>query len=112
MDVFLHVLILHTLPHHTLVDANCSFIMTDVGSFGRSSDGGLFSHSALGKRMENGIPNNPPDSCLPGTNIEVPFFIFRDKASPLKTYLMRPYPGRQSGGNDYMTYFNNRISRA
>ena len=25
---------------------------------------------------------------------------------------MRPYPGRQSSGNDIMTYFNNRLSSA
>jgi len=37
-----------------LVDANYNFIMTDVGSFGRSSDGGIFSHLALGKRIKNG----------------------------------------------------------
>jgi len=37
-----------------LVDANYNFIMIDVGSFGRSSDGGILSHSALGKRTENG----------------------------------------------------------
>jgi len=86
-----------------LVDANYNFIMIDVGSFGRSSDGGIFSHSTLGKRMENGSLNIPPDSCLPGTNIE---------SFPLKTYLMRPYPGRQSSGNDFMTFFNNRLSGA
>jgi len=35
-----------------LVDANYNFIMIDVGSFGRSSDGGIFSHSALGKVLK------------------------------------------------------------
>jgi len=85
--------------------------MIDVGSFGRSSDG-IFSHSALGKRMENGSLNTPPDSCLPGTNIEAPFVIVGDEDFPLKPYLMRPYPGRQSSGNNFMTHFNNRLSRA
>jgi len=95
-----------------LVDANYSFIRIYVSSFGRSSDGGIFSHSALCKCMENGSLNIPPDSCLPETNIEAPFVIVGDEAFPLKTYLMRPYPGRQSSGNDFMTYFNNRLSRA
>ena len=95
-----------------LVDANYNFIMIDVGSSGRSSDGGIFSHSAPRKHMENGSLNILPDSCLPGTNIEAPFVIVGDEAFPLKTYLMRPYPGRQSSGNDFMTYCNNRLSRA
>jgi hypothetical protein len=86
--------------------------MIDVGSFGISSDGDIFSHSAVGKRMENGSLNIHPDSCLHGTNIEAPFDIVGNEAFPLKTYLMRPYPGRQSSGNDFMTYFNNRLSRA
>jgi len=62
-----------------LVDANYNFIMTDIGSFGRSSDGGIFSHSALEKRMQNGSLNIPPDSGLPGTSIETPFVIVGDK---------------------------------
>jgi len=94
-----------------LVDANYNFIMIDVSCLGRSSDGGIFSHSVLGKQSENGNLNIPLDSCLPRTNIEAHFVIVRDEAFPLKTYLMRPYPGRQSSGNDFMTYFNNRLSR-
>ena len=95
-----------------LVDANYNFIMIDVGSFGRSRDCGIFSHSALGKRTENGSLNIPPDICLPGINIEALFVIVGNEAFPLKTYLMRPYPGRQSSGNDFMTYINNRLARA
>jgi hypothetical protein len=83
-----------------LVDATYNFIMIDVGSFGRSSDGGIFSHSALGRCMEYRSLNTTLDSCLRGTNIEAPFVIVGDEAYPLNTYLMRPYPGRQSSGND------------
>jgi hypothetical protein len=31
-----------------MVDVNYNFIMIDVVSFGRGSDGGVFSHSPLG----------------------------------------------------------------
>ena len=95
-----------------LVGANYNFIVIDVGFLGRSIDGGIFSYSALGKHMENSSLNIPPDSCLPGTNIEASVVIVRDEAFPLKTYLMRPYPGRQSSWNGFMTYFNNQLSRA
>jgi hypothetical protein len=66
-----------------LVDVTYNFIMTDVGSFGRSSDGGMFSHSAVGKRMENGSLNILPDSGLPWDNIEAPFVIIGDETFPL-----------------------------
>jgi len=95
-----------------LVDGNYNFIMIDVGSFGGSSDSGIFSHSALGKRMANGSLNIQPDSRLTGTNIEMPFVVVGDEAFPLKTYLMRTYPGHRLSGNDFMTYFNNRLSCA
>jgi hypothetical protein len=95
-----------------LVDASYNFIMIDAGSFGRSSDGGIFSHSALGTRMKKRSLNTRPGSYLPGTNIEAPFVIVGDEAFPLKTYLIRAYTGRQSSGSDFMTYCNNRLSRA
>jgi hypothetical protein len=36
--------------------------MINVGSFGRTSVGGIFSHSELGKRIENASLNIPLDS--------------------------------------------------
>jgi hypothetical protein len=62
-----------------LIDATYNLKMIDAGSFGRSSDDSLFSHSALEKRMENVSLNIPPDSCLPGTNIQAPFVIVGDE---------------------------------
>lgn len=95
-----------------LVDARYNFVMVDVGSLGRSSDGGIFSRSAMGKRLENGTLDIPIDNCLPGTNIKTPYVIVGDEAFPLKTYLMRPYPGRQSNGDAIVRQFNYRLSRA
>ena len=63
--------------------------MIDVGSFGRSNDGGIFSHSAPGKRLENGSLNILPGSCLPGTNIEAPFVIIGYEAFPLTLNIPR-----------------------
>ena len=42
-----------------LVDANYKFIAVDVGSYGKNSDGGIFSYSHLGQRFENGTMNLP-----------------------------------------------------
>jgi hypothetical protein len=77
----------------------------------RGSDGGIFAHSKLGKYLEThlGIPD---DEQLPGTSCLSPHVIVGDKACPLKTYLMRPYPGSQSYGDNEKSIFNCRLSRA
>lgn len=76
-----------------LVDAHGNFIAVDVGSYGKSSDGGIFAQSQLGKGLERHQMAVPDDAPLPGTNQCAPFVIVGDEAFPLKTYLMRPYPG-------------------
>ncbi|KAE9543510.1 hypothetical protein AGLY_002310 [Aphis glycines] len=78
-----------------LVDANYNFIAVDVGAYGKNSDGGILAHSNLGKSLENGSLNIPSDAILPNTNNSAPYVILGDEAFPLKTYLMRPYPGKQ-----------------
>lgn len=44
-------------------------------------------------------------------NEDFPYVIVGDEAFPLKTYLLRPYPGKQNVGNE-KRIFNYRLSRA
>eukprot|EP00102_Acyrthosiphon_pisum_P019169 XP_016656379.1 PREDICTED: uncharacterized protein LOC107882497 [Acyrthosiphon pisum] len=94
-----------------LVDAHYNFIAVDVGSYGKNSDGGILNHSMLGKALEQNKLDIPEKAALPGTTNEVPFVIIGDEAFPLKTYLLRPYPGKNLDCNEKRIY-NYRICRA
>jgi len=94
-----------------LVDALYKFTVVDIESYGRNSDGVIFAHSKLGKYLETHL-GIPEDKQLPGTSYLVPNVIVGDEVFPLKTYLMRPYPGSQSKGNNKKSIFNYRLSRA
>jgi hypothetical protein len=69
------------------------------GSYGRNSSGGIFAHSALGKYLEIHL-GIPEDKQLPGTPCLAPLVIMGDEAFPLKTYLLKSYPGSQSKGDN------------
>lgn len=95
-----------------VVDAHYKFLVVDIGSYGKNSDGGIFSHSKLGQDLDKGILNVPKEKELPGTNCLAPYEFVGDEAFPLKTFLLRPYPGSQSNGDGEKTVFNYRLSRA
>ncbi|KAK7877296.1 hypothetical protein WMY93_031988 [Mugilogobius chulae] len=79
---------------------------------GRSSDGGLFTSSDLGRGMESGTLHVSPSAPLPGAPHlgPAPFVMVGDAAFPLKTYLMRPYPAHDLTHDKRI--FNYRLSRA
>jgi len=79
-------------------------LSVDVGSYSKNSDGDILSHSNLGKALENNSLNIPESKTLPGTNTKVPFLIVGDGAFPLKTYSLRPYPGKQLDDFDKKIY--------
>nr|XP_055049571.1 uncharacterized protein LOC129435091 [Misgurnus anguillicaudatus] len=95
-----------------LVDADYRFRCIQVGDFGRTSDGGVYAGSDLGREMENKTLHVPPSTCLPGAAHlgDVPHVMVGDAAFPLKTYLMRPYPGQNLTHRKRI--FNYRLSRA
>lgn len=95
-----------------LVEANYKFIAEDVGSYGKNGDGGIFANSCFGKALEMDKFNVPKERNFPGTHCKAPHVIVGDEAFPLKTYLLRPYPGSKINGDIEKKIFNYRLSRA
>ena len=81
------------------------------GLYGRNSAGAIFAHSKSGKYLETHL-GIPEDKQLPGTLCLVPHVIMSDKAFPLKTYLLKPYPGSQSKEDNEKSTFNYMLSRS
>ena len=93
-----------------IADAQYCFSVIDVGCPGRVSDGGVLKNSVIYEKLENDSFGVPEDEFLPGTNIMSPYVMVGDEAFPLKRYMMRPYPGKQT---DFQkSAFNYRLSRA
>nr|XP_022900835.1 protein ALP1-like isoform X1 [Onthophagus taurus] len=80
-----------------IVDYDYCFRYIDVGACGMSSDGGVFKNCSIYNKLENNL--------LPNGGV-----IVTDAAFPLKSYILKPYPG------DNLTLpqkvFNYRLSRA
>lgn len=95
-----------------IVDPHYKFTCIDVGGFGKNSDGGIFEASAMGRRFANGIFNIPPSRPLSEEGEEVPCVLIGDEAFTLCTYLMRPFPYRQSRHDQNKENFNYHLCRA
>lgn len=95
-----------------LVDAHYRFVGVDIGTYGKNSDGGIFSHSKLRMDLEKGTLIISQGKELPGTSCSAPYVLVSDEAFPLKIFLMRSYPGSQSSGDAQKTAFNYRLSHA
>ena len=91
-------------------DALYRFTLVDIGDCGRHSDGGVLSNSAFGQALENESLNIPACSPLPGTSVMAPYVIVGDEAFPLRSNLLRPYPGKYL--EESKAIFNYRLSRA
>lgn len=101
--------------HHSIVllaacDANYIFTAVDIGAYGSQSDGGIFADSAFGKKLLRGQLNLPNPKQLPDSNLIFNYYFVGDAAFPLKSFLMRPYPGRFLDVKK--ENFNKRLSRA
>ncbi|KAI2647457.1 nuclease HARBI1 [Labeo rohita] len=95
-----------------VVDAQYCFRVVDVGSYGRTSDGGVMANSTFGQALRNGTLGLPQDALLPGAEHlgPQPHVFVADEAFPLRRDLMRPFPGQKLSSRQRI--FNYRLSRA
>ena len=91
-----------------LVDANMKFLYVDVGAPGHCSDAGLWGKCDLKKLIEEDTLQIPKDRVFPESDKSSPMVIVGDDAFPLKTYLMKPWPG-STVGDEEKTIFNARL---
>ena len=69
-------------------------------------------NSEMGHRFQNGQLNLPDAEYLEGCNFDpLPYFLIGDEIFPIRTWLMRPIPGKLSLAEQICDNFN-RISRA
>lgn len=90
-------------------DAHYCFLIVDVGDNGWHSDGGVLAQSTFGQALESATLSLPSLRALPGTAIEAPFVFVGDEAFPLRTNMLRPYPGTNL--SDAEAIFNYCLSR-
>ena len=93
-----------------VADAEYRLITVEVRGRGIQSDGGTFSASALYDYLESSHFNMPPDEALSGATKILPNVLLGDEAYPLKTYLLKPYFGKNLTPERSM--FRYRLSRA
>lgn len=94
-----------------MVDANCKFLVVDVGSYGKEGDAGIFAKSQFARLVQN-ESIFPPPRHLPGSNIMLPHVIVGDEAFRLSEHVMKPYCKKQVLEDPRKRKFNYHLSKA
>uniref|UniRef100_A0A182W805 DDE Tnp4 domain-containing protein n=1 Tax=Anopheles minimus TaxID=112268 RepID=A0A182W805_9DIPT len=93
-----------------VADANCKFIVVDVGEYGSRSDSRVFNSSNFYELIRSNQLNIPPPKLLPGITISVPHVFVGNQGYPLKPFLIRPYP--QTNTDPAVLIFNESLCLA
>ncbi|KAH9643508.1 hypothetical protein HF086_015656, partial [Spodoptera exigua] len=73
-----------------VVDAKYNFLIVDVGSYGKNSDGGILQNSKFGKKLNTNKLKLPPNKPLPNTTESLPHVFIGDEVFPLSNNILRP----------------------
>ena len=97
----------HSTVLMAICDAKYRFTSVSLGDYGRDNDAAIFSQSDIFKAIESGKMFIPQPSLV--NNKVLPYTLVGDEIFPLKTWLMKPYPGK--GLSESQNVFNYRLSR-
>ena len=75
-------------------DAKYNFTLVDVCQCGSNNYSGVLAQLKISSVFENNTLNLPESEVLPGTNLDILYFLVGDEIIPLKPWLLRQYPGR------------------
>lgn len=93
-----------------ICDARYCFTLIDVGQYGSNNDSGVLLKSKINEGFEtNSIQLPEPETCEGCDFDPLPYYLVGDEIFPLKTWLMRPFPGKLE---EQQRVFNYRLSRA
>ena len=100
----------HSITLMAAVSGNYEFLYVDVGGEGRQSDGGIWRHCSLRKKLAKGKLHLLGARPLPGSEYCTKQVFVGDDAFPLGPNLMKPFSRRQLSHDERV--FNYRLSRA
>lgn len=100
----------HSTVLLSVVDSNYKFLIVDVGSMGKNSDGGIFDHSQFGKLFKENKIDIPEDIPIETNGTPLPHVFIGDEAFRLSEHFMKPFPRKQL--DDKKRAFNYRLSYA
>ena len=91
-----------------ICDAEYTFTLIGIGSYGSNNDCGILVKSLIGKKFYDIKMNLPSAEDLAGfSRNTLNYFLVGDEIFPLKAWLLRPYPGKLT---DSQKVFNYRLS--
>ena len=93
-----------------VVNANYEFIMADIGTNGRVSDGGVIDNTEFGKRLKDEQLCLPLPSIIANSDCVLPYVFVGDEAFGLRPDFLKPYS--QKDLDNERRIFNYRLSRA
>jgi phage FluMu protein Com len=98
----------HSTVLMAICDSKYRFIYVDIGQYGRENDASIFSASLLHHAFERNTLNLPDPDLLGEDTL--PYTLVGDEIFALKTWLMKPYGGRDL--SEEKRIYNYRLSRA
>lgn len=92
-----------------IVNVNSEFLMVDIGTNGRISDGGVLNNTKFFKKLETGQLNLPEPNPVFGET-PIPYVFVSDDAFALRANIMKPFAHSNLSSSQIL--FNKRLSSA